>query len=344
MELSILDYQREQRIRTILEAIPDDLMIVDREGHIREYKAGRSVSHLPMDQFLGTHLGELLSPEMVEKVKEGVHKTLLEKTASLVQISLGSLEFEARIVSLEDEVALILFRDVTAQREAERIKAEFIASVSHELRTPLASILGFTELLINQMYAPDEHGEFLENIQHSTLRLKDMVNNLLDASRLDAGSFSVHPIAASLRDILLRTGRSFAGVAKLAGVEFVWELESLPTVCFDPERIAQVTGNLLSNALKFCPRGGTIWVRARPQEDGVLLEIQDTGPGIPLAEQNRLFQRYARSSNAIQRGIAGTGLGLYISKAIVEAHSGYIWLESDTGLGAKISVWLPTNP
>lgn len=339
--MELLEYQRELRIQAILEAIPDDLMIVDREGAIREYKAGRSVSHIPMDQFLGTHLNELLPLETAEKVLASIDQVLLQKSGVLLQLSLSNLEFEARIVPMEEHLALILFRDVTAQREAERLKSEFIASVSHELRTPLASILGFSELLLNQMYAPEEHNEFLENIQHSTLRLKDMVNNLLDASRLDAGSFSIHLNPSDVREVLLQTGRSFAGVAKLAGVKFVWQLETVPIVPLDPERISQVIGNLLSNALKFCPRDGTIWVRCRTQEDGVLIEIQDTGMGIPLAEQTKLFQRYARSSNALQRGIAGTGLGLYISKAIVEAHNGYIWVESDTGLGAMFSIWLP---
>ncbi len=343
VEPHLLEYQRELRFQAILEAIPDDLMLVDGSGHIREYKAGRSTSHIPMDHFLGTGLHELFPAEVTQKLLSDIEGVFAHQAPSISEIHLGDKDFEARMVPLEPGLALILFRDVTAQKEAERIKSEFIAAVSHELRTPLASILGYTELLLGHSYSPEEHTEFLESIQHSTLRLNDMVNNLLDTSRLEAGRFSVHPRPINLQYTLVQTGRTFAGVAKLAQVSFVWELDPIPEVEADPERIAQVIGNLLSNALKFCPRGGTIWLRCRSRE-GVVLEVEDTGAGIPLAEQAQLFQRYSRTQSAVQRGISGTGLGLYISKAIVEAHQGRVWIESDSGQGTKFCVWLPQSP
>jgi len=241
---------------------------------------------------------------------------------------------------MEKDTALILFRDITLEREADRLKSEFIAAVSHELKTPLASILGFSELLIGHDYSPFELQGFLENIHYSSLRLKDMVNNLLDTSHLEAGRFSIGKLLVNLQPVLAQIARSFAGVAKLSQVHFNTELEELPTIEADPERIGQVVGNLLSNAFKFCPRRGTIWLRARPH-GGVLIEVEDTGPGIPLEEQGQLFRRYGRTKNAIARGIVGTGLGLYISRAIVEAHQGRIWVDSQEGRGARFSVWLP---
>lgn len=342
-EPHFLEYQRELRFQAILEAIPDDLMLVDGSGHIREYKAGRSESHIPMDDFLGTRLQELFPAPITQKLLADIQKVFSHQTSTITEIHIADKDFEARIVYLEDDLALILFRDVTAQREADRVKSEFLAAVSHELRTPLASILGYTELLLNHNPSQVEHTEFLESIQHSTLRLNDMVNNLLDASRLEAGRFSVYLQTIDLQLTLVQIGKSFAGVAKLAQVSFVWELDPTPAVQADPERISQVLGNLLSNALKFCARGGTIWLRSR-SENGVVLEVEDTGPGIPLAEQGHLFNRYSRTKSAIQRGISGTGLGLYISKAIVEAHQGRIWVESDAGKGAKFCVWLPVSP
>ncbi|MCS7067266.1 MAG: ATP-binding protein [Meiothermus sp.] len=340
MQESILEYRREQRIRTILEAIPDDLMLVDTEGNIREYKAGSSHHHLPMDRFLGTTLGELFTPAVTRQLQEAIQAVLNGEPTCVMELNLEGRDFEARIVPMQSDTALILFRDVTTEREAERLKSEFIAAVSHELKTPLASILGFCELLLDDNYSPSEFREYLENIQHSSLRLKDMVNNLLDTSRLEAGRFSISRQPIDLQTTLAQTARSFAGVAKLSQIHFVCEFDPLPILEADPERIEQVVGNLLSNAFKFCPRRGTVWLRARPH-GGVLLEVEDTGPGIPLEEQGLLFSRYGRTRSAISRGIVGTGLGLYISKAIVEAHQGRIWVESQEGRGAKFSVWLP---
>lgn len=340
MQDSVLEYQREQRIRTILEAIPDDMMLVDADGNIREYKAGKSAAHLPMDRFLGTTLSELFVPSVAQAVQQAIREVLSSEAARVLEFSLEERDFEARIVPLEKELALLLFRDVTLERQADRLKAEFIAAVSHELKTPLASILGFSELLLNDKYAPSELKGFLENIQHSSLRLKDMVNNLLDTSRLEAGRFSINKRPVDLQATLAQTARSFAGVAKLSQIQFIWQLERLPIIEADPERIAQVVGNLLSNAFKFCPRQGSIWLRAKAH-GGVLIEVEDTGPGIPLEEQGQLFQRYSRTKSAVARGIVGTGLGLYISKAIVEAHQGRIWVDSLEGRGAKFSVWLP---
>jgi signal transduction histidine kinase len=340
MQENIMEFQRDLRIRTILEAIPDDLMLVDAAGNIREYKAGRSASHLPMDRFLGTTLGELFSQAVTSQLQSAIRAGLNSELAGVIELSLEGRDFEARIVPMERDMTLILFRDVTVEREAERLKSEFIAAVSHELKTPLASILGFSELLLDDRHGFAELKEFLENIQHSSLRLKDMVNNLLDTSRLEAGRFAIGRQPVDLQFTLAQTARSFAGVARLSQTHFIWEFDPLPMIEADPERIGQVVGNLLSNAFKFCPREGTIWLRAR-SHGGVLLEVEDTGPGIPLEEQGQLFNRYSRTQSAISRGIVGTGLGLYISRAIVEAHQGRIWVESQEGQGARFSVWLP---
>jgi len=343
MQENMLEHQREQRIRSILEAIPDDLMLVDSAGNIREFKLGKSDSHLPMDRFLGTTLSELFPENVSEQLQKAVWAGLEAEQTGVIEVHLEGRDFEARVVPMERDVALILFRDITLEREAERLKSEFIAAVSHELKTPLAAILGFSELLLDGNYAPAELGEFLENIQYSSLRLKDMVNNLLDTSRLEAGRFAVCKQPVDLQATLAQTVRSFAGVARLSQIDFRWVFDSLPIIAADPERIGQVVGNLLSNAFKFCPRGGSIWLRAR-SHGGVLLEVEDTGPGIPLEEQGQLFNRYGRTQSAISRGIAGTGLGLYISRAIVEAHHGRIWVESQEGQGARFCVWLPVGP
>ncbi|MEN2981934.1 MAG: HAMP domain-containing sensor histidine kinase [Thermus sp.] len=175
----------------------------------------------------------------------------------------------------------------------------------------------------------------------SAFRLKTMVDNLLDTSRLEAGRFEVAKRPVNLKPLLQELARSFQGVARLSGVDFQVELGELPVVEADPERLVQGGGTLLSTACKFTPPGGQVRLRARPEGENLLLEVADTGPGIPQEELPRLFQRYARAKNARARGVSGTGLGLFISKHIVEAHGGRIEVESEEGKGSLFRVILP---
>ncbi|MER3425968.1 MAG: PAS domain-containing sensor histidine kinase [Thermoleophilia bacterium] len=230
-------------------------------------------------------------------------------------------------------------RDITARLEAERVKSEFIAAVSHEFRTPLAVIMGLAELLKEDV--DEKAKESVELILESAFRLKNMVDNLLDASRLEAGRFEVVRRPVLLTPFLSGLVRSFQGVARLSEVAFRAELADLPPAELDPERVVQVLGNLLTNAFKFTPAGGTVWLRARAKEGVLVLEVQDTGPGISKEEIPRIFERYHRAQGQASRGVPGTGLGLYISRHIVEAHGGRIEVESEEGQGSLFRVILP---
>lgn len=200
---------------------------------------------------------------------------------------------------------VVNLRDITLRLEAERVKSEFIAAVSHELRTPLAVILGLAELLREN--APSEMRESLELILENAFRLKNMVDNFLDVSRLEAGRFEVVRRPVRLTPLLSNLARSFQGVARLSGVEFRAELEDLPLAELDPERILQVVGNLLSNAFKFTPTGGTVCLRAKVEGKALAIEVQDTGPGIPKEEIPLIFERYHRARSQASRGGSGDG-------------------------------------
>jgi signal transduction histidine kinase len=284
-----------------------------------------------MDRFLGTGLGKLFEPAEAAR--------LLGAVAAVLEVSAGGRPFEARVMAMEPGLALLLFRDISAEKQAERLKSEFMASVSHELKTPPTNILGFTELL-GGAYPQPEARQFLEHIRSSTLRLADRVNNLLDSSRLEAGRFEVNRQPVQLEPLLREVAASFTGVAGLSGTRLVLEVAPLPEVRADPERLAQLVGNLLANALKFCPPGGTVWLRAWA-ESRVRLEVEDTGPGIPPDERASLFERFSRGKSAQEHGTPCPGLGLYISKAIVEAHGGHIWLapESEPCASGCLRAW-----
>lgn len=335
----------EAKNRAILEAIPDMLFVLSPVGVVLEYKPA-SVNPLPLppDQIQGHSIAQLLEPDTANKLTAALHEALGGKTPFVdFQLKLADRlhDFEGQAVAFAKQQVLFVVRDVTNQKDIERMKSEFIAAVSHELRTPLAAIMGFTELLLGENINGEERQEFLRIIYDNGIRLKNMVDNLLDTSRLEAGRFEVYRRPTNLSESLQHISQSFQGIAQLSGVQFHTQIDPLPLIEADPERIAQVVGNLLSNAFKFTPRGGEIHLIARNQPKQILIEVRDTGSGIAPEELSRLFIRYGRARNAADRGVAGTGLGLYISKAIVEAHGGQIWVESRVGEGASFCLVLP---
>jgi two-component system, OmpR family, phosphate regulon sensor histidine kinase PhoR len=230
-----------------------------------------------------------------------------------------------------------------AAADAQRLKDEFFALVSHELRTPLTSIVGYLELLIEEEageISPDQR-RFLGVIERNARRLQRLVGDLLFAAQVEAGTLSLDRESVDLEEVVreaVATGRPRADRAQ---VELVADTGDVPPVEGDPDRLGQVVDNLVSNAIKFTPAGGRITVRLCRQDGRARIEVQDTGIGIPAAEQARLFERFYRASSATERSIPGIGLGLSISRAIAEAHGGAIVFESQEGSGTTFTVELP---
>jgi signal transduction histidine kinase len=234
-------------------------------------------------------------------------------------------------------------REVTRERVADRIKDEFIATVSHELRTPLTSIVGFLEMLLAEDAGPlsGEQRRFLEIVMRSSQRLMRQVGDLLFVSQLDSAGLALQPEDVDLSALVHEAVEQTAALVRQREIELSVEVpQSLKVEC-DRERIAQVVGNLLSNAVKFTLGGGTVAVRVHRDGDSAVVEVEDSGIGIPDAEHYRLFERFFRSSRATQQAIQGTGLGLAISHAIVEAHGGTIEAESAPAKGTLFRFTLP---
>jgi signal transduction histidine kinase len=234
---------------------------------------------------------------------------------------------------------------VTQQRELDRLKDDFVATVSHELRTPLTSMMGFLEMIREGEAGQltDDQKRFLAIVYRSSERLQRLVGDLLFVARLDASGLQLHFAPVRLDEIAREVVESSAALARSREIELDFELVDVPSVLGDQERLLQLVGNLLSNALKFTPAGGTVTVRVFAEGGGAVLEVADTGIGIPADEQDRLFQRFFRSSTATQQAIPGTGLGLVISRAIAEAHGGTIDVTSQVGAGTRFRVELPAQ-
>ncbi|MFE5339803.1 ATP-binding protein [Isoptericola sp. NPDC056578] len=242
---------------------------------------------------------------------------------------------------------LFVSTDITEQLEAERAKDQFLGYVSHELRTPISSLLGYLELLgLDDGNLTDEQRDYLAVVERNARRLLRLVEDLLLTAQVDAGRFTVAPEPTDLRTITAGALRTAAPQARAAGVDLVDGTEAEVPLDGDATRLGQMVDNLVSNALKFTPRGGTVTVRAAPgtDEDGgpaAVLTVQDTGVGIPGDEVRRLTDRFFRASTATERRIPGVGLGLSISKAIIDAHGGTLTIASVVGEGTTFTVRLP---
>ena len=254
---------------------------------------------------------------------------------------LASGGFALRLSAARRDRAELLHRENERLVELDRMKEEFVASVSHELRTPLTSIRGYLELVLEADPTP-EQAEYLSVIDRNADRLLDLINDLLDVAQAENGRLVLNLEPVDLASIVTDAvaGQRPSAVARKIelGLDVV---EQEARVSADRKRIGQVVDNLLSNALKFTPDGGSVDVRLVRQNGHARLDVSDTGIGIPEAEQARLFERFFRTEAASGQSFQGTGLGLAISKAIVEAHGGQIAVTSAEGLGTTFSVLLP---
>ena len=224
-------------------------------------------------------------------------------------------------------------------RESERGKTELVSIVSHELRTPLASVLGFTALLLKREFDPPTRRHYLGIVDAQARRLAALLEDFLDVQRIEHEGVDLAPEKIDLAALIDEQAQLYA--AQSPKHELAVELAERPlTVRGDPGRLAQVVGNLLSNAIKYSPEGGTVQLVAARSGDNVRLAVHDEGLGIPEDQQSRIFTKFFRG-DAGATGITGTGLGLAVSREIVEAHGGSIGFDSDPGEGTTFWLELP---
>jgi signal transduction histidine kinase len=340
--------------RTLLDSTVDGICLTDVAGNL-------VLANAPLERFAA----ELGLPE---------HGTVAESLLSLADRTTEPARFRERMQAVgrdltasEDEFELTesqrvfrgytapvtrpdgtvvariwTLREVTADRHLERLRDAFVGAVSHELRTPLTSISGFLEMLGDEEEGLSSRGRsYLSVLRRSTGRLRKIVEDLLLVAQIEANRLELDPVQADLAELAAATVDAARPVAAAKGVDLRLDAKGNLPVEADAGRLRQVLDNLVSNALKFTPDGGSVTLSASNGGDRVRMEVADTGIGIPRDEVGQLFSRFYRASTATRRAIPGTGLGLVIARAIVERHGGTISLESSENEGTRVSVTLP---
>jgi len=231
--------------------------------------------------------------------------------------------------------------------EANRSKTEFLASMSHELRTPLNAIIGFTDFIQCEPFGPlqpERYGEYITDVNKSAHHLLGLINELLDMAKIEAGRMELceeaFPAAEPVREAIQILKQEIADAGLTLSVDLIGNEAYLFA---DQQMARQVMLNLLSNSIKFTPRGGTVSVRSRRHEGGLIVDVEDTGIGIPQDHIERILQPFEQVENAMSRTRPGTGLGLPLAKAMTEAHGGTLTIHSNLGEGTRIEVMIPAS-
>jgi signal transduction histidine kinase len=347
---------RRAELESVLDATAEGLLMTDLRGNVvfsnqRMAEFGRSLGAT----FEGTIFDRIAAlaqrtgraEEFARVFEEVARDPNLVYESEFTVLDTGRTFFghTAPVRGREDELLGRIFtlRETTAERESERLKDEFVATVSHELRTPLTSIRGFVELLL-----ADEGGEltvdqrrFLDIVERNADRLLRLVGDLLMIAQLDAGTMRLEVDRFDVCDLAEEAVEAAKPTAEDAGLALELDANGACMVDGDRARLAQLLDNLISNAIKFTPPGGTVTVSSHERGDSVLVSVADTGPGMAAEELPRLFTRFYRTRSAGEQQVPGTGLGLAISKAIAEAHGGTIAVDSAVGTGTRFTVELP---
>ncbi|MGE5703578.1 MAG: ATP-binding protein [Clostridia bacterium] len=237
---------------------------------------------------------------------------------------------------------LLVHRDITLEYQVDRMKSEFVSTVSHELRTPLASILGFTELLLNKELSYERQRKYMQTINQEASRLTELINDFLDLQRMESGKQSYAAILLDPVPLI----QECVDLQKVNTTLHTFRLQSDTNgahVSFDPDKLRQVLMNLISNAVKYSPRGGKIDITSYVEANDLIIDITDEGLGIPEEAMPHLFTKFYRVDNSDRREIGGTGLGLAIVKEILHTHGASITVRSQLGAGSSFSLKLPVT-
>lgn len=358
------DIERAQtKARSILDATADSMLLMTPELKIV------SVNWSFCRSFFGKHPREVVGHNLMDFQREldrlfedsaGIRRAIqsaaqeMDQSTANIIVQVWPRRRELQLVSTPVRTStneylgrLFVFHDVTKEREVNRLRNEFVSMVSHELRTPLTSIKGYVDLLqsgaVGQVNA--EQSEFLGIIKTNTDRLVTLISDLLDISRIESGRLELRRESIDLGLIIHQVISTFRPQLDAKNQQIKFDLADPKLILWaDRDRVIQILTNLISNAHKYTPNEGSITISARAIDEQACIEIQDNGIGIDEKDQARLFSQFFRTNNPLAQQIDGTGLGLTITRSLVEMHGGKISVSSALGQGTTFRFTLPTQP
>ncbi|PYZ94466.1 PAS domain-containing sensor histidine kinase [Salipaludibacillus keqinensis] len=342
--LNALNQEKEQLSR-ILSSMADGVITLDRDGSVM-------VTNPPANEFIGAWLYEQgyeaeESGQLPEKLQSLFEQVVTEEREQMGEVDVQGRSWVILMTPLYDQDhvrgAVAVLRDMTEERLHDKLRKDFIANVSHELRTPISMLQGYSEAIVDDIAGSEEEKKELAQIIHDeSLRMGRLVNELLDLARMEAGHIQLNIEALEIEEFSNRIVRKFQGVAKEHDVNLIGDIASVgQSVYADQDRVEQILTNLIDNAIRHTPDGGVVTLRLASYHNGVKLEVEDTGAGIPEEDLPFVFERFYKADKARTRGRAGTGLGLAIVKNIVDAHRGKVSAHSRMNEGTTFSVFLP---
>jgi two-component system, OmpR family, phosphate regulon sensor histidine kinase PhoR len=327
-------------LSAVIESLDESIIAVSPRGDVvRVNQSGRRL--LSLDASVPFSI-DLLPRE--RSVREAVRGAMAGHPTEPTELSLGERTLLVTARPLPDGGAVLALMDLTTRRRLETIRRDFVANVSHELKTPLTVIGGFAETLRDRDLPPSDRERFLATIESNTRRMQRIVDDLLDLSRYESGSWIPNVVSNDLAGIVNDVFTSVQRTADAKGLklEFVAS-PSARHVDADPTALRQVLGNLVENAVRYTSRGGVTVRSEAPANGGITLVVADTGSGIPTEHLGRIFERFYRVDSGRGREEGGTGLGLAIVRHLVEAHGGSVRAESAVGRGTTISLHFPAR-
>jgi len=349
--------EQTQRLEALVQSLHDGLILTDLHGKvIYANKRVGELADLSTKKLTGLHADQILAhiiDKASDKPSSKTHKQKLlnkkgERVIELAQnVHDQTIYLRLEVFNVNDEEGIpigrgIFFHDITADRELDRMRSSLVSTVSHELRTPLAAIKGYVSTMLADDVEWDHASqrEFLTIISDESDRLTDLVNNLLDLSRIEVGSLKLSHQKCDVKEIVHSAARG-ARLTQKNQLE-VNIKPRLPGVYADPLRLESILRNLIENSIKYAGEEAHIKVDVNRNNKEIVFRVSDNGPGIPLKEGQRIFERFYRVDDSLTRLTSGAGLGLAICQGLVRAHGGRIWTEPQEN-GACISFTIPVK-
>ena len=339
------------QLSAVLTSIIEGVVAIDRNEKIILFNSAlQKLFNLSRDKAIGRFFWEVIrNNELNDLLREVMEKKEFREKEITLFSPQGEKIFQVHALPIKGEKGIsgvvAVLHDITELKKLERMRIEFVANVSHELRTPLTSIKGFIETLKRgAIYDSKNSQRFLDIIESHTERLNNLIDDLLDLSKIESKEIKMEFQPTDFREVIEEVVSNFREAIDEKGHTVKIDIPSdFPQVEVDPERIEQVFNNLLNNAIKFTPAGGNICIRGIVKEKNIQIEVSDTGIGIPKEHLGRLFERFYRVDKARSRELGGTGLGLSIVKHIIQAHGGTVGVESKVNKGSRFFFTLPKS-